>query len=465
MAVDSFHWIIFGLHLAGALIITFGIWFRCDPDIWVSRMRVDTYDLPAGNNSGLWWGVSQDAAADCQNDPHSMRCFRDDLPLYEAQPANLGWHLFALLGHFEWVSASFAFFYIEGQWNPYSWMVSTGMVGVGTLFLLPWRGAVFANEVAMLLINAGICAAVFYSYRGVHPSEEPSSQAEDTSNQESQSGKNGPKSRWMAMRVPPSLLQPGQQSAALLGAPDLKPESLRQVSLPAMRFAEYCISASELWVAVLAVFVTDPPAFMGIGGYALILMCNLYGSLLHYSLVSDNATARLAGRAGPARPPARRDRRRRALSMTIPREWISEESRLQRLSSEALVASRALQQQVWGPLIASSMSTLLNSWLAYILAIALICYQQTLLFSKEPPAFVVFAGWSLLVFYSSFGVWITVVYFFPSAIASAFGLCAQIDDVYRLATSGLDVLSVCAKLSIVGSLSFGFVFRAEGRCT
>jgi hypothetical protein len=37
-------------------------------------------------------------------------------------------------------------------------------------------------------------------------------------------------------------------------------------------------------------------------------------------------------------------------------------------------------------------------------------------------------------------------------------------ETYELAVRGLDILSVSAKLSIVGALSFGFVFRAEGRC-
>ena len=118
MAVDAFHWAIFGLHLAGALTITFGVWFRCDPDIWVSRMRVDTYDLPPGNGSrGLWWDM-RDAGLvlNCSRPGHAQTkaCFEADLPLYEAEPKNLGWHLFALLGHFEWISAAFAFLHPRG---------------------------------------------------------------------------------------------------------------------------------------------------------------------------------------------------------------------------------------------------------------------------------------------------------------------------------------------------------------
>jgi hypothetical protein len=37
-------------------------------------------------------------------------------------------------------------------------------------------------------------------------------------------------------------------------------------------------------------------------------------------------------------------------------------------------------------------------------------------------------------------------------------------ETYDIALYGLDVLSLSSKLSIVGSLSYGFIFRAEGRC-
>jgi hypothetical protein len=468
MAVDTFHWVIFGLHLAGALMITFGIWFRCDPDLWVSRMRVDTYELPAGNGSaGLWWQPGNETlAAECGalgNPSQSRRCFSEDLPLYEREPQNLGWHLFALLGHFEWISAAFAFFYIRGGWNRWSWAVSLGMAAVGTVVFMPWRGTVFVNEVLLLLANLAVCAGVFYSYRRVHLYPGPSSGGQPAGELVF-----APQQSRSVLRVPKSF--------ALAGNGDLHTDSLRTAELPAMRYAEYCITAAELWVAVLAVFVTDPPAFMTICGYALILLCNLYGALLHYSTVSNymgNVELTASAGAIPSQAVMLHSHQRtahRGRRLAVPKTWSTMGPRYEGVpggDEPSAGTSYLFQRHVWGSYIASNTSTLLNSWLAYAVAIALIFYQQTFLFSGDPPAFVVFSGWSLITTFTSFGVWISVLYSYPAKVG-AWCRClpewAAPRETYELAVRGLDILSVSAKLSIVGALSFGFVFRAEGRC-
>jgi hypothetical protein len=468
MAVDTFHWVIFGLHLAGALMITFGIWFRCDPDLWVSRMRVDTYELPAGNGSaGLWWQPGNETlAAECGalgQAGQSRRCFSEDLPLYEREPQNLGWHLFALLGHFEWISAAFAFFYIRGGWNRWSWVVSLGMAAVGTVVFMPWRGTVFVNEVLLLLANLAVCAGVFYSYRRVHLYPGPSSGGQPAGELVF-----APQQSRSVLRVPKSF--------ALAGNGDLHTDSLRTAELPAMRYAEYCITAAELWVAVLAVFVTDPPAFMTICGYALILLCNLYGALLHYSTVSNymgNVELTASAGAIPSQAVMLHSHQRtahRGRRLAVPKTWSSMGPRYEGVpggDEPSAGTSYLFQRHVWGSYIASNTSTLLNSWLAYAVAIALIFYQQTFLFSGDPPAFVVFSGWSLITTFTSFGLWISVLYSYPAKVG-AWCRClpewAAPRETYELAVRGLDILSVSAKLSIVGALSFGFVFRADGRC-
>jgi hypothetical protein len=245
-----------------------------------------------------------------------------------------------------------------------------------------------------------------------------------------------------------------------------------------MRYAEYCITASELWVAVLAVFVADPPAFMTICGYALILLCNLYGALLHYSTVSNNmGPAELKGNWGAAIPSQvtmlrAGGRVLRGRRLAIPPTWFAMGPRYEGVpggEDPGAGTCYLFQRHVWGSYIASNTSTLLNSWLAYAVAIALIFYQQTFLFSPDPPVFVVFAGWSLLASYTSFGLWITVLYWSPGWVQRCCGwcpgVCSQKDgDTLALAVRGLDILSVSAKLSIVGSLSYGFVFQADGRC-
>jgi hypothetical protein len=374
--MDTFHTVIFILHLAAALVVTCGVWFRCDQGQWVSRARVDTHTVQAGS-PGVWWDTDPAWVQRCANGTGARECFRRDLPLYEAVSPGVGWHLFALLGHFEWVSASFALFYIRGPWSKWSWAMSSAMCAAGTTVFLA-SGRLFANEVVIMV--AALCGstAAFYMYRGLHASPPMTTTGWDT-------------------------------------------RSLHAVQAPVLRFLEYSITSSELFVAVLAVFVVDPPAYMSLGGYSLMAVCNLYGAMMHYSVATESVTQALTARYAPLHEAE--------AGWMLPRAW--------------------------GSFIASNASTLANSWMVFAVAMCLIFYQQTFLFSGDPPAFVVFAGWSLIVFYSSFGVWATAVYVTPPWPGT---------DPYTTLIRGLDVLSVGAKLSIVGALASGFVFQASGRC-
>jgi hypothetical protein len=364
----------------------------------------------------------------------------------------LGWHLFVLLGHFEWISAAFAFFYVEHGLNKFSWLVSSFMVLLGTIFFMPFRGSVFVNEVLLLIANCVICVSVFYGYRDVHrrsSSVAPAPQAEsaDAGDQPAPQGQSANASY--------HPLIPIKIRSRLAGEGNLVAGNLRAVQLPALRFCEYCITASELWVAVLCVYVQDPPAFMTIGGYALIFLTNLYGLLLHYSLVSDDVKVLLASR--PSLPKQAVMMKARGY-MAVPPEMLGVDyAEIYRITADMI------KKRVWGSYIASNSSTLLNSWLAYLVATALIFYQETFLFSSDPPAFVVFAGWNLIVTYTSFGVWVTFVYWFPK-YAGRLCWCLPDKDTFVIVVYGLDVLSMAAKLAIVGALSYGFVFREEGRC-
>jgi len=393
--MDTFHVVIFVLHLSAALTITGGVWFRCDQAQWVSRMRVDTY-TPQPGSAGLWWDAEPEWVERCSNGTGALECFRHDLPLYEATPEGMGWHLFALLGHFEWVSAAFAFFYIRGGWARWSWVISSAIAATGSaLFLV--SGRLYVNEVAIMI--AALCGAVasFYLYRD---------------------------------------LNTGAQARRITRGWDT--DSLHCVQAPVLRFLEYSITASELYVAVLSVFVIDPPAYMSLGGYALIAVCNLYGALIHYSVATESVGQELGAslKAG------------RGLRLSVTYAPIhGAESRAQVLP------------RVWGSYIASDASTMANSWMVFAVAACLLFYQQTFLFSADPPAFVVFAGWSLIVFYTSFGVWATAVYSVPAGWFTGGDW-----NPYAVLVLGLDVLSIGAKLSIVGALASGFVFQADGRC-
>ena len=467
---DAFHWIVFALHAAAALVLTYSVWFRCDQAAWTARMRVDSYSLPALGNgtaapAALWWDApNQTAAEACAADP-GLGCYLSDMPLYERTPPGLGWHLFGLLGHFEWVSAAFAFFYIDGPWRRRSWAISTAIALAGTVAFMPWRaGPAFLNEALLLLVDAALCAGVFFAHRHVHQQIADADYAPLPTAPPHQAG---------GFRVPPWFLVPPLQ-----GVGSLQTGSLRLATLPALRFAEYTVTASELYVAVLSLFVVDAPAFMTIGGYALILLCNLYGALLHYSLVADHASPAVELRAPfPAPAHARTTvtaRLQRWRPLAVPRGWLGPAADPSAPSAPPMPPaahgwgwseSFLSRRYVWGSFVASNTSTLLNSWFAYALALGLVFYQQAVLFSPDPPWYVVASLWSLLLCYTSFGLWVTAVYLWPEAMAGALGGAGQgLDETYLLLVRGLDALSVAAKLSIVSFLSFGFVFSADGQC-
>ena len=440
--VDTFHWVIFALHASTAIMITGGVWLRCSPDVWFARLGVDTYEVIT-NSTGFYlkdWSDEDFARCSLSNASSDKRCFNAGLPLYEKFPSNLGWHLFVLLGHFEWISTAFAFFYIRQRFEKQSWWICCCIVFVGTLLYLPFRGSVFVNEVFLLILNFIISCSVFYGYRGIYQPQQvqPSSDVVNAS------------------RLPDAPAQPNEQQSTW-GEGNLIPRKLLDVQLVALRFCEYCITASELWVAVLSVYVSSPPAIMSIGGYTLILLTNLYGLLLHYSLVSDNNQVTLRVDRGSTYWAPNQLRMQPRRYLRVP------ESMLGVPVGFDMNIRKLFRVEQWDSYIASNMSTLLNSWLAYAVAMLLIFYQQTFLTSTEPPAFVVAAGWSLILSYTSFGVWMTLVYWFPSALPRICG-CMRMKNTYDIAVLGLDVLSLSAKLSIVISLSWGFVFRAEGRC-
>lgn len=436
---------IFCFHLAAALGITGGVWLRCDPDLWKTDLFVDTYEIQNGS-AGLWWDTRENgdiSKCSLANSSLDKQCFALDLPLYEKKLGYIGWQLFALLGNFEWISSAFAFYYIRWSGSKHNWWISSIMVCLGTLIFMPWRGStVYVNQIILQLLNMIACIFVFRVYNHVIDSD----WLDNSGNVADQSAA--------------KLISEGSTDQAMnfKAKSLLIPTKLTHAHLPALRYAEYCITASELWVAVFSVYVQDAPAFMSLGGYLLIFLTNLYGMLLHYSLITDNAESKLG------------------ISMKIPSVLVMKSASGVRrglrvpwsmLSTDPdrqfyYTAMEKDEQQLWGAYITSTTSTLLNSWLAYVVAMGIIFYQQTFLFSSEPPAFVVFAGWSLIVSYTSFGIWMSIVYCYPW-LATRVCCCVK-KDIYEIALYGLDVLSLSSKLSIVGSLAYGFIFRAEGRC-
>jgi hypothetical protein len=67
-----------------------------------------------------------------------------------------------------------------------------------------------------------------------------------------------------------------------------------------MRYAEYCITAPLLFLAVVCLMVTDAPAWLFLTGYWLLIVCNALGIALHLSFSSRQESRGVHDRGGLA---------------------------------------------------------------------------------------------------------------------------------------------------------------------
>lgn len=306
-------------------------------------------------------------------DANSVNCNRRGLPLYQDAGKFTRWHPLALLGHFELISVAFSLFHVR----PCAWRWSAGLAALGAAIFLPYTsGAAALGELFVMVAGTVAAAAVFFSMR-----------------------------HW----------------------PD--PDGATRVAL---RYAEYAITAPELFVAVLCLFIVEPPAFMPLLGLALICMCNVGGLQMHWGL----SAAREPDTMG-ARDYEEGENDLRALR--VPMSWLPRQP--------ASSSNHSMEKgSDWGKSIGLIECGLLDTWLLYAAAMSLVAYQGQLLLLTAPPWYVTASAWFLLLSYTSFGIWATLCY--------AVGWCDATLD------AGFALLSPMAKVGIVGMLAFAFAFQS-----
>ncbi len=114
----------------------------------------------------MW--VDAPGAEACWGGARGAGCEARGLPLYSAAAPALGWHLFALLSHFEWISAAFALFYLQTAWPGRRWWAPALLALGGTVACcVPVRGTAVAGEPVLYLVNCALAAWVFHAYREV----------------------------------------------------------------------------------------------------------------------------------------------------------------------------------------------------------------------------------------------------------------------------------------------------------
>ena len=357
----------FCLHALGAIICTI-LHFACG-----KTFAVDTYqDLriaPFPNTTGF--GLAGGLDPSCYTKPSQAVCTRQGLPLYQAPGLYTRWHPLALLGHFELVSTAFSLIHVYPALG--EWCASLALLGF-VVFAPYTSGATGLAELLTMAAGSIVASILFYYAYAPHGALDP------------------------AVKV-------------------------------GLRYAEYAITAPELFVAVLCVFITEPSAFMPLAGLILIAMCNLGGLQMHWALI----VLRSPDADDPERPPQQQPKKQQQLR--VPKNWTHPDQPEEEHGNESL------------DLLAAMLDCgLFDTWVLFIAAMSLIAYQGQLLFLTDPPWYVTATAWFLLVNYTSFGIWATLCY----------GLQWSDDTL----DTGFAVLSPVAKLGIVGMLAFAFAFQS-----
>jgi len=199
------------------------------------------------------------------------------------------WNPFGLILVFEWITLAFAVCYMVDWWD--TWKIVAQLVNfIGLIIFSTWIGlaitdqdeyacpALIATCLVSFLATGAVMAAYSWSIKGID-------------GYEALKNKIQMQVAVMNNRIwqLPKKLSDWKQKPYGLGEKTVYYEKIqankqniigyeRRVFL---RYIEYCITAPLLFVAILCMLVNNAPAWMFLNGYWLILICNLFGLLIH----------------------------------------------------------------------------------------------------------------------------------------------------------------------------------------
>ena len=449
----------FLLHFASAIFLL-GVAFQCgEPFVSNSYLQSIT--------NRLGFVVLTDEPC---TDPHTRDCFFGMPQAYDVLQRGFEWNPVALLAAFEWLSASFALFYLKDAlwadsqgfrcavdtgcllWNvagfflfmPFSLQITLLQSGLTALALLATLAVQIVGEAQAGLeldasreedllewdelvsesssgLNSGSYSGSYSSLnprqqrRYFYGSDDASVGGEGVVTNGSSAARPTRRARygngaqqWNIPKAPNDPTPQQQQQQATLSEGLSGGSSVRVVQ----HLSEYCASASLLLVAVLILFVVDPLSWASIVAFTGILLCNLAGIAAHYCKLDQHTK--------PSTP-------------WYDLDWTKEGNHFKLF--------------------------MLHSWSVLLLSIFIIIYLGWVdLTNDSVPTLVRFILWNLLVTYSLFGFWATLCYSFAGTRVDPvrFGLWMGRLDY------GLTVLSVAAKLPVAFTVYYGLVAEPGG---
>ena len=333
----------FLLHFTSALFLTW-VALSCNGDIVTNAYTESTTD-PTG------FIIIMNATC---SDPYSKECFFGMAQSYDIRQEGLQWNVFALLAGFEWLSASFALYYLS-EWNP-AWIhnLCVGWNLAGLFIFMPYAIPLTLLQSALTglsLIGAGIMQFAGEVQSGLAMRK----RNKDTETEED-----------VLFYASPTEIEVLTNGGKVWQIPKKKAHqtpTLIQTRIT-LHYSEYCASASLLFVAVLILFIQGPPSWAATVGFVGVFLCNLTGIMAHLSKI---------------------DQRQKPQTKWYNLDWVNDGNHFKLF--------------------------LLHSWTGLILAVGVILYLgRSNLTSTDIPWWVRLILWNLLVTFALFGIWATLCY-------------------------------------------------------
>lgn len=475
--VGAIRIVAFVLHAAMALVIT-SLMFAC---------RVQAYTNAGYRTIALdWQDWKNRTGSDTCNS--SQQCTRAAVPWAEDEPLQRhAWNPYAMVSTFEFISASFALYYLR-EWPgatagarafcriaPIAWNL------VGLVLYVSWylsRGmANWAEPLAVTVAYAAACVvlAAHDAWRDAFEHECLSGVAALFARRFYQCYVHG-----VPWKIP-LRAQPGEEPLLphAAGLEEVATE-LRARLAVLLRYGEYTITASFLYVGVLSIFVVGPPSWAFIAGFTGIFVCNAAGLGLHAlhteialgPVVSGTLIEAAEKEQGAEPAPGQGQRVYESsllrvpivVSVARPGPRVVSVGALGARPGDAIVPARRADPPGWGHTVAAvfgvgtwhehwvcKLELLKAAWFGLAVGIFIVLYfGRGYIFNSALPTFVVFILWNLLVQYSLFGIVGTVFYAY--------------DRLWPWFEPALDVLSLAAKVPIAISVATAFLQMPGGAC-
>lgn len=423
----------FSLH-AGAAIAIAIVLFVCDTKRFGQKTtKMQVFDWANWKKSGAINGT-------CNS---REQCYRDAVPWADDDYLHrYKFNPYVLVFVFEWISASFALFYLRDMtdWIKIknlnllvTWLcVAWNALGLGVYFTwLVQRDSEGTAEMIVVFTSFGMAFLVHLFYESW-------------------------KQNLLATLRPSFLLGKAKYDVHMLHGRLWKVPVLGADSAPllqvkpefheiadrldvVLRFEEYCVTASLLYLSVLFVFVVEPPVWMAVSGFVSIFACNAFGIPLQVMQII------LDGYVSAQIPPARSQYNADAYVRGYTNAVWSSSGRI--ISGLAGLFGIGKWKDYW----VSKLYFLGGAWFGLLNGVFIILYVgRGYMFSSELPGFVIFALWNLIVTYSLFGIVGSYFYLVPNS-------WGKLD-------MALDILSLAAKLPIAVNICVAFLQMPGGGC-